>query len=65
MAPSTTISPPALLEAIRNSTVAWQNDLQALFNSAKDRFGDVVWELVDEINNAQQGAEEIWGHKGA
>lgn len=63
MAPSAT-SPPALLEAIRNSTVAWQEDLQALFNHAKDRFADVVWELVDENSDKQQGPDEVWGHKG-
>lgn len=64
MAPSATTSPPALLEAIRNSTVAWQEDLQSLFNHAKERFADVVWELVDENNDKQQGVDEVWGHKG-
>ncbi|KAL5496017.1 hypothetical protein ACEPAH_3110 [Sanghuangporus vaninii] len=58
--------PPALLEAAKRSTVSWQEDLQVLFHRAKDRFPDVVWDLVDEDamddgdNNA---SEEIWGHK--
>lgn len=58
-------TPPALLEATRNSTSAWQDDLQALFVQARERFPDVVWELSDS-GDAQNGrVEEIWGHKGA
>ncbi|CCL98740.1 uncharacterized protein FIBRA_00745 [Fibroporia radiculosa] len=56
-------APPALQEASHNSTVAWQDDLKALFTHAKDRFPDVVWELIDEQDGAAQGAEEVWGHK--
>ncbi|PCH39473.1 hypothetical protein WOLCODRAFT_167980 [Wolfiporia cocos MD-104 SS10] len=59
MAPSVTA--PALQEAARNSTVSWQDDLKSLFIRAKDRFPDVVWELIDEEND--KGVEEVWGHK--
>ena len=60
MAPSTN-TPPGLSEATRNSTSHWQDDLQALFDHAKDRFADVVWELQPE---SEKAAEEVWGHKG-
>ncbi|KAI0760008.1 hypothetical protein C8Q74DRAFT_1293309 [Fomes fomentarius] len=59
MAP-TTATPPGLQEATRISTAHWQDDLQALFDHAKDRFADVVWEL--QSDDAKPG-EEIWGHK--
>jgi hypothetical protein len=61
MAPTST--PPALQQALVNSTQAWQDHLQALFDNAKDWFPDVVWEVLDED---QPGAdvEEVWGHKG-
>jgi hypothetical protein len=50
-------------EAVTNSTTVWQENLQALFDNAKDWFPDVVWEVLDED---QPGAEpeEVWGHKG-
>ena len=57
-------TPPVLLEATKNSTATWQNDLQLLFNHAKDRFPDVVWDLLDEHTNPSNGPEEVWGHKG-
>ena len=57
-------APPALLEATRNSTTAWQDDLQALFDDAKGRFPDVVWELHADENAQGNGVEEVWGHKG-
>ncbi|KAI0642472.1 hypothetical protein C8Q79DRAFT_213553 [Trametes meyenii] len=60
MAPTTTATPPGLQEATRNSTSNWQDDLQSLFDHAKDRFADVVWELQSD---AAQGADEVWGHK--
>ena len=60
-----TATPPALLEATRKSTALWQDDLQALFEQAKDRFPDVVWELSDEDGGKAGAAEEVWGHKGA
>ncbi|KAH8073810.1 hypothetical protein BXZ70DRAFT_1068977 [Cristinia sonorae] len=59
--PSST--PPALLEATKNSTQTWQSDLQALFDHAKDRFPDVVWELVSETNPDSGESDEVWGHK--
>ncbi|KAI0697015.1 hypothetical protein BC835DRAFT_801790 [Cytidiella melzeri] len=61
---SSTAAPPALLEATRNSTSAWQDDLQALFEQAKERFPDVVWELSGDRNIQGDGIEEVWGHKG-
>ena len=60
MAP-TTATPPGLTEATRNSTAHWQDDLQALFDHAKDRFADVVWELQSDSG---KGVDEVWGHKG-
>jgi hypothetical protein len=58
MAPLT--SPPALQEAVRNSTAVWQANLRALFLDAKDRFPDVVWELTADSDEQA----EVWGHKG-
>ncbi|KAI5117741.1 hypothetical protein M0805_004930 [Coniferiporia weirii] len=55
--------PPALLEATKRSTAAWQDDLQSLFHRAKDRFPDVVWDLVDEDAADDVNADEVWGHK--
>lgn len=60
-----TTTPPALLEATRKSTLLWQDDLQALFEQAKDRFPDVVWDLSEEDGGKAGAAEEVWGHKGA
>lgn len=57
-------TPPALQEASRKSTLIWQADLQSLFDQAKDRFPDVVWELSDENGVASQQPNEVWGHKG-
>ncbi|KAF9553521.1 hypothetical protein CPC08DRAFT_226217 [Agrocybe pediades] len=61
VAPAT--PPPGLQEATKNSTVAWQEDLEALFRHAKDRFPDVVWELVGDENDPYANVEEVWGHK--
>lgn len=44
--------------AVSDSTELWARDLKALFEHAKDRFGDVSWET-------ELGGERIWGHKGA
>jgi len=55
-------SPPALLEATKNSTSVWQFNLGSLFLQAKDRFPDVVWELGQEDDKGK-GVEEVWGHK--
>lgn len=62
MAPAQT--PPALQEAIQSSTVVWQRNLQSLFELAKDRFPDVVWELLGDDGEMQNDVEEVWGHKG-
>ena len=59
--------PPALLEATKRSTTSWQEDLKVLFHRAKDRFPDVVWDLVDEDamdDGDENASEEVWGHKG-
>ncbi|KAH9833107.1 uncharacterized protein C8Q71DRAFT_909620 [Rhodofomes roseus] len=62
--PPSAVAPPALQEATRHATVTWQDDLKALFDRAKDRFPDVVWELLNEHDSsALNGAEEVWGHK--
>mgnify|MGYP007051651048 CR=1 FL=1 len=76
----TTPPPPGLQEAVRNSTIAWQEDLETLFKQAKDRFPDVVWEFVPEDDDedpplpiARVGSvarsiapavDQVWGHKG-
>jgi hypothetical protein len=56
--------PPSLQEATKNSTVAWQEHLESLFHHAKDRFPDVVWELVGEDDADGHVYDEVWGHKG-
>lgn len=57
--------PPALQEACSLSTTVWQGDLSALFRHAKDRFPDVVWDVVDEeAEDDENNDVEIWGHKG-
>lgn len=63
MAPPT-VAPPGLQEATRHATLTWQDDLKALFDHTKERFPDVVWELLDENDNAAKAIEEVWGHKG-
>ena len=55
---------PALAEITNKSTSTWQEDLQTLFHRAKDRFPDVVWDLVDEGAMDDSSNEEVWGHKG-
>ncbi|KAH9478923.1 hypothetical protein JR316_0009386 [Psilocybe cubensis] len=55
--------PPGLQEATKNSTLAWQRDLESLFHHAKDRFPDVVWELVGSEEEDSRMLEEVWGHK--
>jgi hypothetical protein len=44
------------------STESWQRDLKTLFDLAKERFPDVVWELTSD--NEHVAPEEVWGHKG-
>ena len=57
-------TPPALLAAVQLSEEAWQNDLHDLFELAKDRFPDILWERDEDDDDAKAPAE-IWGHKGA
>ncbi|KAF7354977.1 hypothetical protein MSAN_01413200 [Mycena sanguinolenta] len=57
----------SLQEATRNSTAAWQRDLATLFQNAKDRFPDVMWELSsepEEGGNSSGGSEVVWGAQG-
>jgi len=61
---STVVAPPALQEAIKRSTIAWQADFQSLFHHAKDRFPDVLWELEIDQDETDRTGEEVWGHKG-
>ena len=51
-------------EAVQASKEAWHRDLQALFDHAKDRFPDVVWELYNDHDPSNADPEEVWGHKG-
>jgi len=60
----TTPPQPGLQESTKNSTAAWQEDLESLFHHAKDRFPDVVWEVVGDEDDHVHAAEEVWGHKG-
>ncbi|KAH7904411.1 hypothetical protein BJ138DRAFT_914120 [Hygrophoropsis aurantiaca] len=57
---STNSSVSGIQESSRQSTLQWQSDLLSLFQQAKDRFPDVVWELHNDANGDN---EEIWGHK--
>ena len=61
MAPNPPPPPPGLKDTIANSTATWHDNLQSLFDYAKDRFADIIWEL-----NSDSGKwiEEVWGHKG-
>ena len=54
-------SQAALDNATRASTSSWQADLKVLFDNARDRFADVVWEFQPDPNKP---SEEVWGHKG-
>lgn len=56
--------PPGLQEATKKSTTAWQEDLESLFHHTKDRFPDVVWELIGDDDEPRKAVEEIYGHKG-
>jgi hypothetical protein len=49
---------PTVEERVSYSTEVWARELRALFEHAKDRFGDVSWES-DEGHGAR-----VWGHKG-
>ncbi len=60
---TSTVAPTPLQHATSKSTQAWQADLEALFQRAKDRFPDVVWALLTE-EDAEPTGEEVYGHKG-
>lgn len=60
----TTPPPPGLQEATKKSTISWQEDLESLFHHTKDRFPDVVWELIGDDEEPSRAGEEIYGHKG-
>jgi hypothetical protein len=60
---STLSTPPALQEAVQLSEETWQSDLNELFEHAKDRFPDILWER-DEDDDNTKGPAEVWGHKG-
>lgn len=64
MASSSSALPASLQEATRKATLEWQANLKSLFQHAKDRFPDVVWELTAEDDYDDKVVEEVWGHKG-
>ena len=49
---------PSVESRVEVSTEEWARDLRALFNAAKERFGDVSWE-------SEEGGDRVWGHKGS
>ena len=61
---------------IAHSSDVWTSDLRTLFESAKDRFGDVSWEVggqdeddddeleSDAESTGEAHSDRIWGHKG-
>ena len=62
MSTSTTLL--ILHEAVQRSEETWRSDLHDLFEHAKDRFPDMIWEQDEHDVNAE-GPTEVWGHKGA
>ncbi|KAH7344793.1 hypothetical protein B0J17DRAFT_636864 [Rhizoctonia solani] len=50
----------ALSTALTTATETWQNELKILFEQAKARYADVVWDMVDDDDRR---TDEIWGHK--
>jgi hypothetical protein len=56
------VNPPGLQQALANSSTAWTDALQTLFDKAQEWFPDVVWEICDE--NEDVPPEEVWAHKG-
>ena len=60
---STLSTPPVLVEAQQRSEGTWQSDLRDLFEHAKERFPDILWER-DEDDDNTKGPAEVWGHKG-
>ncbi|QRW19142.1 CAP-Gly domain protein [Rhizoctonia solani] len=54
-------SSAALSDALTTATETWQNELKILFEQAKSRYADVVWDMLDDNDDR---SDEIWGHKG-
>ncbi|ORX34351.1 hypothetical protein BD324DRAFT_583444 [Kockovaella imperatae] len=50
---------PCVEERVAESLSVWAKELRALFDHAKERFGDVTWENEDDSS----GRSRIWGHK--
>ncbi|GAB1519107.1 hypothetical protein RhiTH_002173 [Rhizoctonia solani] len=53
-------SSAALSDALTTATETWQNELKILFEQAKSRYADVVWDMLDDNDDR---SDEIWGHK--
>jgi hypothetical protein len=52
----------ALSDALEAATETWQDELKTLFEQAKSRYADVVWDMLDDRD---ERSDEIWGHKGS
>lgn len=50
MTSTTELFPPALNSALKESTATWKRDLEELFHDAKSRFADVVWHVLDDLD---------------
>jgi hypothetical protein len=55
---SLNIHVPTVEQRVSESTEIWARELRALFEHAKERFGDVSWESEDGLG------DRVWGHKG-
>ncbi|KAG8759806.1 hypothetical protein FRC12_009688, partial [Ceratobasidium sp. 428] len=58
--PSIPSSSTALSKALTASADIWQSELKHLFEHAKTRYPDVVWDMLGDND---EHLEEIWGHK--
>ncbi|KAG8760360.1 hypothetical protein FRC11_000530 [Ceratobasidium sp. 423] len=54
------VQPVHAFKFVRDLAKTWQNELKILFEQAKSRYADVVWDMLDD-NDQRTG--EIWGHK--
>lgn len=59
--PTIELDIPSVEDRVESSTDIWARDLRALFEHAKERFGDVCWENEDDFMGL---GERVWGHKG-
>jgi hypothetical protein len=55
-------SATALSAALQGSTETWQTELKNLFDQAKTRYSDVVWDM---LGDEDEHLDEVWGHKGS